>query len=137
MAKRAAIKSELIAPCGMNCGICVAYLRERNRCPGCRLIDKISAGESNKRYCKKCMIKNCEILRKKGWKFCNTRCESYPCRRLKDLDKRYRMRYDMSMLDNLEYIEKNGIRKFLRQQKKRYIKNDKVICVHNNKHYDI
>ena len=30
---------DLIAPCGMNCNICMAYLREKNKCPGCREID--------------------------------------------------------------------------------------------------
>lgn len=29
-------KISLIAPCGMNCSICMAYLREKNKCPGCR-----------------------------------------------------------------------------------------------------
>ena len=33
------MKSELIAPCGMNCGICYGYLREKNKCPGCRKRD--------------------------------------------------------------------------------------------------
>jgi len=26
---------QLIAPCGMNCSICVSYLRKERRCPGC------------------------------------------------------------------------------------------------------
>ena len=26
---------ELIAPCGINCGTCIAYQREKNRCCGC------------------------------------------------------------------------------------------------------
>ncbi len=29
----------IIAPCGMNCSICMAYLRGKNKCPGCRGID--------------------------------------------------------------------------------------------------
>ena len=24
------------APCGMNCGICMAYLRKKNKCNGCK-----------------------------------------------------------------------------------------------------
>jgi hypothetical protein len=27
------MKVNLIAPCGMNCGICLAYLRETSHCP--------------------------------------------------------------------------------------------------------
>jgi hypothetical protein len=35
-------KLHLVAPCGMNCGICRAYLREKNKCPGCRVITQIN-----------------------------------------------------------------------------------------------
>jgi hypothetical protein len=37
-------ENALIAPCGMNCGVCMAYLREKNKCPGCRLINVRVAG---------------------------------------------------------------------------------------------
>ena len=30
-----ALDTTLIAPCGMNCGICLAYLRKERKCPGC------------------------------------------------------------------------------------------------------
>ena len=33
------MKKNLIAPCGMNCGICMAFLRPTNKCPGCRSDD--------------------------------------------------------------------------------------------------
>ena len=39
---------------------------------------------------------------------------------MKQLDKRYRNRYGMSMLENLAYIEKHGIRKFVKKEKKRW-----------------
>ena len=90
------IKSQLIAPCGMNCGICMAYLREKKRCPGCRGSD-----ESKSSYCVNCRIKNCVELKKYNVKFCFD-CEKIPCDRLKRLDKRYRTKYNMSMLENLE-----------------------------------
>jgi hypothetical protein len=35
------ISKELIAPCGMNCAICKAYLRQRNPCNGCRFGDSL------------------------------------------------------------------------------------------------
>ena len=25
----------MIAPCGINCGFCMAHLRDKNKCPGC------------------------------------------------------------------------------------------------------
>jgi len=124
-------KEELIAPCGMNCGICMAYLREKNTCPGCR---EVHPNEPVSRS--RCIIKNCEELKKNNWKFC-IKCSKLPCRRLKDLDKRYRTKYDMSMLENLKFIEKEGMKKFLKQQKEKYTcpKCGGIICVHNKKCY--
>ena len=47
----------LIAPCGMNCCVCMAYLREKNKCPGCRGTDV------NKPITRvRCKLKTCEIL---------------------------------------------------------------------------
>jgi len=31
----------LIAPCGMNCGACIAFMRDKNNCPGCRVFSKV------------------------------------------------------------------------------------------------
>ena len=126
------MKSMLIAPCGMNCNLCSAYLRDKNKCPGCR-----SRGKDKSQYRTKCIIKNCSRLKKNNWKYCSVKCEKYPCRRLKNLDKRYRAKYDMSMIENLENIEKNGIRKFIDKEKKRWMKGDKIFCVHHKKYYEI
>ena len=51
-------KTSLIAPCGMNCGICMAYLREQKKCPGCH-----GSNKDKPVYCVKCRIKNCEIIK--------------------------------------------------------------------------
>ena len=57
-------KFSLIAPCGMNCGICMAYLRNKNKCSGCRGVD------TNKPITRtKCKIKNCLIFQKDKAKF--------------------------------------------------------------------
>jgi len=124
-------KEELIAPCGMNCGICMAYLREKNTCPGCR---KYNAKKPDTRS--KCIIKNCIELKKNNSKFC-IKCEKLPCQRMKNLDKRYRTKYDMSMMENLKFIEEKGMESFLEQQRKKYTcpKCGGVICVHNKKCY--
>ncbi|MCK5018839.1 MAG: DUF3795 domain-containing protein, partial [Candidatus Peribacteraceae bacterium] len=117
------------APCGMNCAICMAYLREKNTCPGCRKSD-----ESKPKSCVSCIIKNCEHFKKTKSKFCYD-CEKFPCTRMKQLDKRYRTKYDMSMFENLEFIKKHGIEKFLKAQEKKYkcSKCGGVICVHRKK----
>lgn len=125
------MKKILIAPCGMNCGICMAYLRDKNKCPGCRRISK----ENNENRVR-CIIRNCEHLKKTKSGFCYE-CERFPCARMKQLDKRYRTRYNMSMLENLEFISKNGMDKFLEAQRKKYRcpRCGGVICVHNKKCY--
>lgn len=120
------MKLSLIAPCGMNCGICHAYLREKDKCPGCRLFNAEKpvsiAG---------CRIKNCEIIQKGKIKYC-FECGNFPCKNLKRLDKRYRTKYNMSEIENLEYIKKNGIRKFVSKEKTRWAcsKCRGTICVH-------
>ncbi len=126
------MNSKLIAPCGMNCSICLGYLREKNKCPGCRVMWE---DKSISRV--RCIIKNCEILKKNKLKFCSNKCNKYPCKRLRDLDKRYRTKYNMSMIDNLENIHKKGVKKFIDMQEKKYFKRGKVFCVHNKKYYDI
>ncbi len=121
-----AIPTSMIAPCGMNCRLCLAYTRDKNVCPGCR------GDDSNKsKYCITCIIKNCEKIEKDGAKYCFS-CERYPCTRLKQLDKRYRTKYSMSMIENLNYINKFGIREFIRNEKEKWTCPEcgEIICVH-------
>jgi hypothetical protein len=107
-------RTSLIAPCGMNCGYCMAYLRERNKCPGCRLFNK-----DNPVSIAKCKIKNCATFKRGKAKFCFV-CKGFPCDRLKDLDKRYRTKYNMSMIENLMNIQKSGVRRFVKNEKERW-----------------
>ncbi len=125
------IKTELIAPCGMNCGICLGYLREKRHCPGCQSED------TQKRVsCQRCGIKNCELLAQTESGFCYE-CPKYPCRRLKQLDLRYRTKYSMSMIENLENIRNNGITAFTESENKRWrcANCGGVICVHRGSCY--
>ncbi|MBT3273226.1 MAG: DUF3795 domain-containing protein [Spirochaetales bacterium] len=104
----------MIAPCGMNCALCIGHLRVKNRCPGCR----DSRDALKPRHCVICRIKTCEESGKPN-KYC-FECSSFPCRRLRDLDKRYRTKYGMSMIENLEFIRDFGIRKFVAHEKERW-----------------
>jgi hypothetical protein len=106
-------KKALIAPCGMNCGTCIAYLREKNRCPGCRIYYADKAVSV-----KRCIIQNCIYLEKTKSKFCYE-CVKFPCQRMKQLDKRYRTKYRTSFIENLLLIKENGIRNFLDFESKR------------------
>ncbi len=100
----------LVAPCGMNCNLCIGHLREKNRCNGC------SSGKSLlRKSCSNCYFRKCDY--QKG--FCY-QCEKFPCTRLKKLDLRYKTNYKMSMIDNLHFIKKEGLDSFLKQEEQKY-----------------
>jgi ribosomal protein S27AE len=101
----------LIAPCGMNCGSCIGFMRPKNKCPGCWFVDQ---GKARVR----CVIRNCDLLKENDAKFCFD-CQKYPCPRLKQLDKRYRTKYNTSFIENLMIIKQNGIDFFLDFETKR------------------
>ncbi len=105
---------ELIAPCGMNCGICMAYLREKKKCSGCR-----GSNENKNKSCVMCRILNCSELHKNHLQFC-IECSNFPCERIKHIDKRYRTKYNMSMIENLTMIKKQGIQRLLEQELERW-----------------
>jgi len=120
------ITTTLIAPCGMNCGTCMAYLRDKNTCPGCRVDDPNKAITTLR-----CKIKNREALQQGNLKFC-FECDNFPCKRVKRLDKRYRTKYNMSVIENLENIQRLGIRQFAANEKVRWACPNcgGTICVH-------
>jgi rubredoxin len=99
--------SILIAPCGINCGTCIAYLRPKNKCPGCRVIKD---DKSKSRLA--CIIKNCEQLPATSSAFCIS-CNRFPCKRMKQLDKRYSTRYHTSLIQNLRTLNEMGMTDYL------------------------
>lgn len=102
------LQQPIVAPCGMNCALCQAYQGKGLACNGCG-----RGGE--RKACQNCSIRQCE--HKTAFCF---ECAGYPCKRLKALDKRYRTRYHMSMLENLAFIQANGLEEFVRQQNEKY-----------------
>jgi hypothetical protein len=74
------LRSDLIAPCGMNCGLCMCYLRDKNSCAGCRAGD-----EGKAKSCLACSIRRCETPRSNTSGFC-FECDAFPCPRLRRLD---------------------------------------------------
>ncbi len=105
----------MIAPCGMNCRLCIGHLREKRPCGGCFKIDD----ENKPKVCRSCRIVNCEHLSETESGFCYD-CKKYPCTRLKNLDKRYRTNYGMSLIENLSSIEKNGLEVFLKMEEEKW-----------------
>ncbi len=107
--------ANLIAPCGMNCGLCIGYLREKRPCGGC-----FKKNDDNKpKICRSCVIVNCDLLSNNKSVFCYD-CEKYPCTRLKNLDKRYRTKFGMSMIENLAYIKNHGLERFLTNEEEKW-----------------
>jgi len=126
--KTNSIPTALIAVCGMNCSLCMAYGRQKNACPGCRGDDSIKS-----KSCIECRIINCKKIVSDKIKYC-FECDNFPCARLVYLDKRYRTKYSMSMIENLNAIRIQGIRKFVENEKKRWEcpKCGKLLCVHKS-----
>ena len=108
------MNKENIAPCGMNCFICKYFHREKNQCPGCR-----GPNENKPKYCIECKLVICNTINKNQSGFCYD-CQKIPCTRLKNLDKRYKKKYHMSMLENQDFIKKNGMKAFLEKEKKKW-----------------
>ena len=126
------ISEQLIAPCGMNCAICSRYLAyinnlKRSQCVGCRpskerctyLFDKCtgvnSTSQDNAVFC--------------------FECDQYPCKHIDRMDDRYRKNYMMSVKDNLDFIKKRGVGKFIDEQYKKYRcpQCGGLISIHNKK----
>jgi hypothetical protein len=123
---------ELVAPCGMNCRLCVSYIAMKN--------DLNSKGFS-RTYCPGCLPRGmncvfmkvyCDLVGKGLVRFCYECC-SFPCRRLKALDKRYRTKYHMSMIENLKFIQEHSLERFLEKEVKKWHcpDCDGVICCHS------
>ncbi len=108
------ISSDLIASCGMNCALCMANQRTKDHCNGCNL-----GGQNKPNYCIRCIIVNCELRKQTASGFCYE-CPKYPCARMKQLDKRYRTKYRMSMFENLEFIKTKGLDAFIEYESTRW-----------------
>ncbi len=126
---------ELIAPCGMNCGICKSYLARLHEIPKERC--KVSHCASCLPRGKNCYVKRgCPKLTKHQIQYC-FQCGTMPCAHLARLDKRYRERYGMSMVENEKELRSKGMDEFLKQQEEKYRcpQCGDVICVHDKKCY--
>jgi len=115
----------MLAPCGMNCAVCYVHLRKKKPCMGCRSMDG-----SQPNHCRKCKIKNC--VTEKGIGFC-FECPSFPCASIKRLDKSYRQRYQVSLIENGVQIKAVGIEQHVIEQKQQWTCTQCgcIICLHD------
>jgi hypothetical protein len=130
------LERQLIAPCGMYCGVCSAYLAYAHQTP--RVRGKIT-------YCAGCRPRNkqCSFLKKRcarlgdeAVEYC-FECPSYPCENLKSVDASYRDKYGMSPLENLEIIHTQGEGALLDALSERYSckKCGELRSIHSGKCY--
>jgi len=129
-------KIALIAPCGINCGVCMAYLAYAkgvtkqqgvSHCSGCRVRNKNCAF----------IKKNCSARIGKDIQYC-FQDPDFPCEKLQDIDDRYRRDYGISPIENLKVIRDLGIDAFIEQQDQAF-KCEKcggIKSVHNGFCYD-
>lgn len=90
-----------IAPCGVICDICQGFQRSKNKCGGCN-------SNGNKPYHSTvCSIKFCAEKGGNENLLC-IECVKFPCRRIRDLDKRYTIKYVESPIQNLLKIKETG-----------------------------
>lgn len=87
------LDKSLIAPCGVNCLACSAYLNSKNSCPGCRA----PLEEQKRKSCQSCAKKRCAFEQGLNWCF---ECGRFPCSRVKSLGKRYQENYDVDLIQN-------------------------------------
>jgi hypothetical protein len=119
---------KLIAPCGILCAVCQAHLREKDPCRGC-----LSYGINKGCYGVKCGLKACSEHKKAEFKYCYE-CPKFPCDKLKNLEKRYVEKHQMSVIENLIYLQKHGEAAFIDRENIRWTCKHcgTVLCVHKN-----
>lgn len=125
--------AKLVAPCGNNCGTCVAFFgytmsgeRRKHACSGCH--ERKSLCAFIKKKCKKLATNQIE--------YCFD-CSDFPCGTLRTLDGYYQKKYGISVVENLKYIQTNGMNEFLKREKEKWTcpTCGGVICVHNKRCY--
>ncbi len=80
-----------LAPCGMNCELCHSFQNKKKIARDVE--EEVPTALSQ------------DVTRESYIVF---ECSQYPCRRLRQLDERYRTHYNMSMIENLEFIKEYG-----------------------------
>jgi hypothetical protein len=104
-----------IPACGVFCGGCPMYLKDKNPCPG---------AEINQARCEKCKTFHL-CCREHNITHC-FQCKIFPCYKFKRFAKNW-LKYGQDMIENQLFLEKNGEDKFQK------FFNDKIIIETENK----
>jgi hypothetical protein len=128
-------KPELVAPCGMNCGLCKSYLAQIHGVPKKR--GKVSHCAGCVPRGKNCYIKRgCKKLSKHEIESCSE-CADLPCKSVAHLEKRYVEKYGTSLVGNLKELKEKGMTAFLASQasKSKCPNCGGVVSIHDKKCY--
>jgi hypothetical protein len=119
---------KIIASCGVICDICLGFQREKNQCVGC------SSTGFKPLHCEKCQIKRCPEKNGNNRELC-VECEKFPCKRIKNLDKRYRTNYNESPIENLQLLSEKGLKHFIETEKEKWTcpQCGMLLCVHRDR----
>ncbi|MBR4131438.1 MAG: DUF3795 domain-containing protein, partial [Oscillospiraceae bacterium] len=76
--------AEMMAPCGLDCSLCLFAHNKEKPCPGCN-----AESDAKPEFCTKwCRIIPCEKRVMNGYRYCDE-CPDFPCGDLEKLEERY------------------------------------------------
>ncbi|WP_424358262.1 DUF3795 domain-containing protein [Methanocella sp. MCL-LM] len=90
----------VIPSCGVFCGGCPVYVRDRKPCPGASLADRCGRCKTFHLCCAERGITHCY------------QCETLPCRKFKDFAKRWE-KYGQKLIENQILMKSVGPESFL------------------------
>ncbi len=90
-----------VPPCGIFCGGCPVFMRDKNNCLGAEIGCKA-------RRCKGIYV--C-CIEKKGLEFCH-QCKTYPCSKYLKFADRWK-KYGQDLRQNQDFIRENGKENFI------------------------
>lgn len=107
------LSETMIAPCGVNCIACGAFLsKDKTACGGCRASNELITRKS----CRDCAKKKCAFDKGLRWCF---QCSQFPCSKIKSLNKRYTQNYNVDLVQN-GLDAKKDMSAFWETQKERF-----------------
>ncbi len=113
----------MLAPCGINCMLCNKHLSAKP-CPGC-----LCDGQGKPEHTRHCHIKACAAAQ--NVTRCHA-CGTFPCNRIRSLDRTYRKHYDVSLRDAGLRMRAVGEAAFLLEQIEQYTCEScgGLVCLH-------
>lgn len=92
-----------VPACGVFCGGCPTYTRQKNPCPGAQL---------NSARCEKCKTFHLCCV-EKGITHC-FQCDNFPCAKFKGFAKRW-LKYGQNFIENQKLLKQIGEMEFLKK----------------------